>query len=426
MPARQAAKHDPFSHDAAFAAAAAAVSSGSSNSPLDQRQDAPTAPAHPRPCPDMHGGLSRPWRAMTLTMLLASNHGPLAIERDFHRRREGLGQLGELHRRARMQADRVCEHASRSRSDAAFGPPDSAFGSRSGLIPATTLLPFASPSASEAPPEASVAAITAPSTIGALQTTTWPARRRRASRSPSRCWSRRRRDRRVWRRPPPTRPCRWRSMIALDIGAEPAIRRCRRTHASGTSSPTIWRTMSAVPSATIGECDTMTMPTLLMLTAPDFAPRPHQIARSRRAPGSMWPIERSPRNEARPRNAFIGTVASAARRRYRRFPAPSLPRASAVMHRLQHVEHRLLPTCDLPRAPPPRSPCRKPPSASARSGSAGNLLAERHEQGAEQRAGRAADRHHQLGADRLQRLRQRLCRERISAPPAPLRSRASC
>ena len=34
--------------------------------------------------------------------------------------------------------------------------------------------------------------------------------------------------------------------------------------ASGTSCPTIWRTMSAVPSATSGEWETMTMPTLLI------------------------------------------------------------------------------------------------------------------------------------------------------------------
>ena len=41
--------------------------------------------------------------------------------------------------------------------------------------------------------------------------------------------------------------------------------------ASGTSSPTIWRTMSAAPSATSGECETMTMPTLLHAQAPALA-----------------------------------------------------------------------------------------------------------------------------------------------------------
>src|SRR6476660_6545733 len=39
----------------------------------------------------------------------------------------------------------------------------------------------------------------------------------------------------------------------------------------GTVSPTIWRTMSAAPSATFEECDTITIPTLDMGSGSEFA-----------------------------------------------------------------------------------------------------------------------------------------------------------
>src|SRR4029078_9904228 len=136
---------------------------------------------------------------------------------------------------------------------------------------------------------------------------------------------------------------------------------------SGTSWPTIWRTMSAVPFATSSECDTMTMPTLSLTGIFSIPPINHHPGVSRyplnklraggaghagriqglpafalmtdswcvvdqirlhplpsspsqiaaiinaldRAPGSMWPTDRSPRNDARPLSAFLGMVASA-------------------------------------------------------------------------------------------------------------------
>src|SRR5439155_933833 len=49
-----------------------------------------------------------------------------------------------------------------------------------------------------------------------------------------------------------------------------------------------------------------------------------------RAPGSRWPIERSPRKEARPRVAFIGLVSSAAASAIAASSKPDLPAASAA------------------------------------------------------------------------------------------------
>ena len=66
------------------------------------------------------------------------------------------------------------------------------------------------------------------------------------------------------------------------------------------------------------------------------------ISALERAPGSMWPIERSPRKEARPRVAFIGMVASAARCA-RAATRPSVGAAGdRLLHGHEHVEHGLL------------------------------------------------------------------------------------
>ena len=70
------------------------------------------------------------------------------------------------------------------------------------------------------------------------------------------------------------------------------------------------------------------------------------------APGSICPIERSPRNEARPRVASIGIVASAAvaatmgRRAGRSAP----PSARAVCTGVRTSSMVFWPGCDLPRA----------------------------------------------------------------------------
>ena len=146
-----------------------------------------------------------------------------------------------------------------------------------------------------------------------------------------------------------------------------------------------------------------------MRAAPRVSATAATISATERAPGSIWPIERSPRNEARPRSAFIGTVAPRPRRRRPRLPPRSCPPRSASCTGSSTSSIVFWPTCDLPRALTASIAAEGVRQSSARSGSAGRLLAERHEQRAVERAGCAADLHHQLRADRLQRLGQRLC-----------------
>ena len=88
------------------------------------------------------------------------------------------------------------------------------------------------------------------------------------------------------------------------------------------------------------------------LSLQNFATMAAIISARGRAPGSIWPIERSPRNEARPRIAFIGTVASAAAAAAVGDLAPQIaPPRERVVHRHQHVEHGLLPDVATCRAP---------------------------------------------------------------------------
>ena len=102
--------------------------------------------------------------------------------------------------------------------------------------------------------------------------------------------------------------------------------------------------MSAAPSAILGECDTITIPTFANLQSSNTRHTVVTISAVDRAPGSICPIERSPKNEARPRVACIGIVASAA------LAATIGSRASQAraafgeggLHGRQNVEHRLL------------------------------------------------------------------------------------
>ena len=116
----------------------------------------------------------------------------------------------------------------------------------------------------------------------------------------------------------------------------------------------------------------------------------------------MWPMLRSPRNDARPRIALIGMVASAACRAVarRRTGKPgaafgAAPPARARARRASSsARHR---TC---RAPSPRrSPLQRRPRPRRSVGSVRQCLAERHEQRAVERTGRAADLHDQRRPD---------------------------
>ena len=175
--------------------------------------------------------------------------------------------------------------------------------------------------------------------------------------------------------------------------------------ASGTSSPTIWRTMSAAPSATFGEWETMTMPTLAISCSPRSSQSAAIISEDERAPGSIWPIDRSPRKEARPRVARIGTVASAARAALSLMAAGISARGERRAGGNENVEHRLLAGSLLPRAltaliaaakaAPPRS-ARVPAEAPC----------QRQKQCAVKRTRRAAHLHDELRADGLEEIGQ--------------------
>ncbi len=189
--------------------------------------------------------------------------------------------------------------------------------------------------------------------------------------------------------------------------------------------------MSAAPSATLGEWETITMPTFVA----------HAVSRhvddggdhQRRGTGAgIHMADRAVAQEggaAADRLHVDGGLGGLGRdpldpiaelrirRRTRpahRAPAPARPAWSSARHRI----------C---RAPSPhRKPRRRPFARSARLGIGRQFLAEGQEQRAVKRAGCAADLHHQMRADRLDRVRQGLAAKGRRDPPAPPRSRASC
>ena len=113
---------------------------------------------------------------------------------------------------------------------------------------------------------------------------------------------------------------------------------------------------------------------------------------------------RSPRKEARPRIAFIGTVASLPRARRRAADRAGGERLAARAPARRAWSSGRHPTC---RAPSLRRWPRRRRGRDRRERLRRQLLAERHEQRAVKRARSAADLHHQRHADRLERLRQR-------------------
>src|SRR5882762_1540714 len=183
------------------------------------------------------------------------------LERQFHRCRETLGELGQLDRGAGVQPDLVGEERGSNNGRLGHGHesnPHSSYlaaaycGDNSSAIRFTV--------SSDEPPDASVAAITAPSTIGALHTATRP---RRFSSSISTAISLL-----VSAPPRSTRITTPAGVQARSIAARMAATSVPRppsalppVKARGTVSPTICRTMSAAPSATLLEWETMTTPT---------------------------------------------------------------------------------------------------------------------------------------------------------------------
>src|SRR6478735_4790203 len=186
--------------------------------------------------------------------------------RDLYTGAEALGGLGKLHRGPGMKPDLVGEQGAGRHLLHPCIPlatlPLAGIGRHlvhadinSSAVACTT--------ASVEPPDASVAAITAPSTMGALQMTM---RSRRSSGIISTAISLL-----VSAPPRSTRMATPASDHALSIAAMMAATSVPRppsalppAAASGTLSPTTWRTMSTAPSATLAECDTMTMPTFLL------------------------------------------------------------------------------------------------------------------------------------------------------------------
>src|SRR5262245_47771212 len=165
-----------------------------------------------------------------------------------------LGKLGQLDRGPGVQPDLV-SHENRCPKLAHPRIPHQT-GVSSSAVRRTT--------SSDAPEAASVAAITAPSTTGALQTTT---RLRRSSGSISIAISLL-----VSAPPRSTRMATPFSDQALSIAAMiastlvPSPPSGSPPHQpSGTSRPTICSTISAVPRATSAEWDTMTIPTFSLM-----------------------------------------------------------------------------------------------------------------------------------------------------------------
>ena len=194
--------------------------------------------------------------------------------------------------------------------------------------------------------------------------------------------------------------------------------------ASGTSLPTIWRTMSAAPSATFGECDTMTMPTLAIssLRIRRKSPRSSATMIARRDPYGRSNARRERKRgrasrasapSPRPRRAAVSLTA-----------AGSSPAANACAARDR--ERRASssdPTSLLPRAltaaMAAREGLRRLGRARVR---AGKLLAQRQEQRAVERPRGAADLHHELRADRLEQIGQAHRRKRIQVLQHRLKS----
>src|SRR5271165_5297550 len=172
--------------------------------------------------------------------------------------------------------------------------------------------------------------------------------------------------------------------------------------ASGTSLPTIWRTISAAPSATFGECDTMTMPTLAILCVSQFIAerRDHQRRRSRagidvtdrslaeKGSASARRPHRG-RRFGRKRSSFLDSSEVAARR-------------ESLAARNENIEHGLLAGVALAARADRRNSRSERRSRVAARWLGREGLSQRQKQCAVQRPRRASHFHHELRADGLQ------------------------
>src|SRR5579871_599719 len=218
-----------------------------------------------------------------------------AVAAQMDRRGEALGELGQLHRRPGVEPDLMGDYG--GAFDRAFGTHDLPLiqgGDNSSAVARTcSRLP---------PPADSVAAMTAPSTMGALQITILS---RHASGNISMAIS-------LLVSAPPrststaTPLLDHTFLIAAMIEATSVPRPPAGfppLPATGTSWPTIWRTMSTVPLATSAECETMTIPTRLVMRL-GLLPRPlNPTARRRRhgpEAGSIGLPGRDGRSTSRP------------------------------------------------------------------------------------------------------------------------------
>ena len=138
----------------------------------------------------------------------------------------------------------------------------------------------------------------------------------------------------------------------LDAGAE-AASGLPPHQASGTSSPTICRTMSAAPRATSGECETMTMPTLLLMPVPSMTSQTAAIISCARARARIHVADRALAEER-------GAAADRLHRHGRRRGSPARWRSAAGRSRAAGAASSCTgtstssivfwPTSDLPRA----------------------------------------------------------------------------
>ena len=190
----------------------------------------------------------------------------------------------------------------------------------------------------------------------------------------------------------------------LDTGAESAVGIAAAEGDLAPRSPTICRTMSAVPLATsLRMRDDDDADRIVHCRASSVSQTACRRTQLERAPGSMWPMLRAPRNDARPLVACIGAVRAAASRAVARTRSIRSPTAGLGLQRIQnrnqHVEHRLL--AGLRTAARAH---RLDAAAEDLGKIVGQLLlstALRRPRGtaAVERPGRAADRHHQSLAD---------------------------
>src|SRR5882757_6382452 len=405
-------------HDAALQTWSAPSSTSSSKPRATRSTSAATAAS--ASLPDARKCKSVPLAAFTrmiLTGLLASTHGPSCSSASSNVAAKLLASWVSL------TAGRACRPTSLVRSaEATTGV--SVMLMKTILAPCHPATAYCGDSSSATrftissgePPDASVAAITAPSTIGALHTATRP---RRFSSSISTAIS-------LLVSAPPrstsmTTPA---GVQARSIAARMAATSVPKppstlppVKARGTAPPTIWRTMSAAPSATLLECETMTTPTCAAVLRV-MASGSDRIAdgRNHQRRGSRARIEVPDRTLAQKRRAAADRLHRPGRlgggERFRPHPGTE-PLAARTQHggdRDQHVEHRLLPGLRFAARLHRFDRSSKGLGERCRRRHVRHRLAEREEKSPVEGSRRAADLHHESRPHPLQSFGQRLGR----------------